>query len=49
MKEMVDMDASTRIYGSPTLLEVMDWIFEIEMMFESCECSNKQKTVLTVR
>ena len=27
---------------------VMDWISEMEMMFESCDCINKQKTTLEV-
>ena len=26
---------------SPTAVEVMDWISRMEMMFESCDCSNK--------
>ena len=26
----------------------MDWIYEMETMFESCECSNRQKTALAV-
>ncbi|XP_023738586.1 uncharacterized protein LOC111886570 [Lactuca sativa] len=34
--------------GSPTPMEVMDWISEMEMMFEICDCSNKQKTALMV-
>ena len=32
----------------PTPVEFMDWIFEMMMMFESCNCSNKQKTALAV-
>ena len=27
--------------GSPTPVQVMDWISELETMFESCECSNR--------
>ena len=27
--------------GSQTLVEVMDWISEMEMMFDSCDCNNK--------
>ena len=34
--------------GSPTPVEVMNWISEMETMFESCECSNRQKTALAV-
>ena len=34
--------------GSPTPVEVMNWISEMETMFESCECSNKQKTALVI-
>ncbi|KAL7618843.1 hypothetical protein Lser_V15G00012 [Lactuca serriola] len=35
--------------GSPKPVEIMDWISEMEMVFESCDCSNKQKTVFAVR
>ena len=38
----------TSLSGSPTPAEVMDWISEMEMMFDSCNCSNKQKTALVV-
>ena len=34
--------------GSPTPVEVINWISEMETMFESCECSNRQKTALAV-
>ena len=34
--------------GSPTPVQVMDWISEMETMFESCECSNRQKTALAI-
>ena len=29
------------LYGSPKPVEIMDWISKMEMVFESCECSNK--------
>ncbi|KAL7591377.1 uncharacterized protein LOC111880758 [Lactuca sativa] len=35
--------------GSPKPVEIMDWISEKEMGFESCNCSDKQKTVFAVR
>ena len=35
--------------GSPKPVEIMDWISEMEMVFESCDCSEKQKTVFVVR
>ena len=35
--------------GSPKPVEIMDWISEMEMVFESCSCSEKQKTVFAVR
>lgn len=28
---------------------IMDWISEIEMVFERCNCSNRQKTIFVVR
>ena len=34
--------------GSPTPVEVMDWISEMATMFESCECSNRQKTAVEI-
>ena len=34
--------------GSPTPVEVINWISEMEMVFESCDCSEKQKTVFAV-
>ena len=34
---------------SPKPVEIMDWISEMEMVFESCDCSEKQKTVFAVR
>ena len=34
--------------GSPTPVQVMDWVSEMETMFESCECSNRQKTALAI-
>ena len=34
--------------GSPTPVQVMDWISEMETMFESCECRNRQKTALAI-
>ena len=37
------------LLGSPKPVEIMDWISEKEMVFESCDCSNKQKTVFAVR
>ena len=33
---------------SPKPVEIMDWIFEMEMVFESYNSSNKQKTVFAV-
>ena len=38
-----------RLSRSPKPVEIRDWISEIEMVFESCNSSNKQKIVLTVR
>ena len=35
--------------GSPKPVEIIDWISEIEMVFESCNYSDKQKTVFSVR
>lgn len=35
--------------GCPKPIEIMDWISEMEMVFESCDCSEKQKTVFAVR
>ena len=35
--------------GSPKPVEIMDWISEMEMVFESCSCNEKQKTVFAVR
>ncbi|XP_023773078.1 uncharacterized protein LOC111921732 [Lactuca sativa] len=35
--------------GSPTPVEVIDWISEIEMVFDSCDCSDRQKTIFIVR
>lgn len=34
---------------SPTLVEVMDWIVEMKMVFESYDCNNKLETVFMVR
>ncbi|KAL4568446.1 hypothetical protein LXL04_024059 [Taraxacum kok-saghyz] len=30
-------------------VKVMDWIFEMEMAFATCECSEQQKTIFAVR
>ena len=35
--------------GSLKPVEIMDWISEMEMVFESCNCSDKHKTVFAVR
>lgn len=35
--------------GDPMPVIIMEWIREMEMEFESCDCSNKRKTVLAVR
>lgn len=35
--------------GSPNPIEIMNWNFKIEMVFEICNYIKKQKTVLTVR
>ena len=35
--------------GIPTPVEVMNWISEMEIVFESYNCSNKQSTFLIVR
>lgn len=35
--------------GIPTLVEIMDWIFVMEMVFESYGYSNIHKIVLLVR
>ena len=37
------------LFGSPMPVEIMDWISEMEMVFESCDYSNKHKTVFVVR
>ena len=34
--------------GSPKPVEIMDWISEMEIVFESCNCSDKKKTVFAV-
>lgn len=35
--------------GNPTPVEVIDWIYEIEMVFESYDSSNRQKTIIAIR
>lgn len=35
--------------GSLTPIEVIDWISRMEMVFESCNYSNRKKTILVVR
>ena len=37
------------ISGSPTLVEFMDWISEMEMVFDSYYYSDRHKTILEVR
>ena len=34
--------------GSPTSVQLMDWISEMETMFKIFECSNRQKTALAI-
>ena len=35
--------------GSPKIVEIMDWISKMEMVSESRNCSNKQKTFFSFR
>ena len=36
------------LFGSPNTTEITDWIFEMEMVFESSNYNNKQRITLTV-
>lgn len=35
--------------GEPTPVMLMEWIHEMEMIFEWCDCSNKWKTIFAAR
>lgn len=37
------------LYGEPMPMTVMDWIYEMEMVFERWDCSNKPKTIFVTR
>lgn len=37
------------LFGSLTPVEFMGWISKMEMVFDKCECSDRQKIILEVK